>query len=96
MAFDIKAYARRGAETRVAELSQELESIYGAFPELRAQASANAGVVTRRDGEASLALGAAEETPRRRRWNMSAAQKRAVSQRMKRYWAGRRRAKKGD
>ena len=34
-ASDLKAYARRGAEARVAELTAELNDIYKAFPDLR-------------------------------------------------------------
>ena len=77
--FDLKEYARRGAETRVAELTAELSEIYRTFPELRA-----------RKGAAS---GASASAGRRRRKPMTAAQKKAVSIRMKKYWAGRRKAK---
>ena len=33
--FDLKAYARRGAEARLAELNDEIRAIYAAFPDLR-------------------------------------------------------------
>ena len=33
--IDLKAYARRGAEARIAELTTELNDIYKAFPDLR-------------------------------------------------------------
>ena len=33
--IDLKAYARRGAEARIAELTAELNDIYKAFPDLR-------------------------------------------------------------
>jgi hypothetical protein len=80
--FDLKAYARRGAEARISELTAELNEIYRVFPDLgrgatRAPAS-NAGAGRRR----------------RKRKPMSAAQKAAVSKRMKAYWA-KRNAKKG-
>lgn len=75
--FDLKEYARRGAEARVAELTQELASIYRAFPGLRRGGSAAA---------------ASASGPVRRRKPMSAAQKREVSRRMKKYWAERRKA----
>jgi hypothetical protein len=70
--FDLKAYARQGAATRVAELNAELAAIYRVFPDLRGGVKANA--------------------PRRKRKRpgMTAAQKVAVSKRMKRYWAARR------
>jgi hypothetical protein len=73
----MKEYARRGAQARVEELTQELAAIYRAFPELRrggaSAPSAPAGAV-------------------RRRKPMSAAMKREVSRRMKKYWADRRKA----
>ena len=78
--IDIKEYARRGAMARVAELQTELAGIYSTFPELR-----------RTD-----VAGDAETAPRRargRRKPMTAAQRRAVSQRMRKYWAARRKAK---
>jgi hypothetical protein len=72
--FDLKEYARRGAEARVAELTRELAEIYRTFPGLRRRVAAPAPAG-------------------RRRKPMSAAQKKAVSVRMKKYWAARRRAK---
>ena len=75
--FDLKQYALRGAQARVQELQQELTSIYRAFPGLR-----------RRGGAAA----AASDRPVRRRKPMSAAMKREVSRRMKKYWAERRKA----
>jgi len=75
--FNLKEYARRGAEARAKELTAELSEIYRAFPDLRGQG-----------GRGARASGAAT----RRRKSMSAAQKKAVSQRMKKYWAARRKA----
>jgi hypothetical protein len=87
--FDFNSYARRGAEVRLAELNQELAAIYAAFPDLRSGRGA-------RGGRKQAALAApASATPRaRKRRGMSAAQRKAVSARMKRYWAERRKAKK--
>ena len=73
--FDLREYARRGAEARVRELTLELAAIYRAFPDLR---------------RLSPAGGAAPAGKVRRRRSMSAAQKREVSRRMKKYWANRR------
>jgi hypothetical protein len=75
----MKEYARRGARARVEELTQELAAIYRAFPELRR-------------GGASAAAPARAGAVRRRK-PMSAAQRREVSRRMKKYWADRRKAK---
>ena len=81
--FDVNKYARLGAEARAAELSAELAAIYRAFPGLRGRGG-RAGT--------SDAVTAVVGT-RRLRKPMTAAQKRAVSIRMKKYWAGRRKAK---
>jgi len=78
--FDVSKYARLGAEARAAELRAELAEIYRAFPALRA------------GGGRPAAAGAAEPGSRRRRKPMTAAQKKAVSIRMRKYWAGRRKA----
>jgi hypothetical protein len=80
--FDLKAYARRGAEARIAELTAELNDIYKAFPDLRRGSTRSATATTGTGGR------------RRRRKPMSAAQKVEVSKRMKKYWAAQR-AKKG-
>jgi hypothetical protein len=80
--FDMKAYARRGAEARAAELTAELNDIYKAFPDLRRGSARSATATTGTGGR------------RRRRKPMSAAQKVEVSKRMKKYWAAQR-AKKG-
>lgn len=93
--FDMKGYARRGAEARLPELNQELEAIFGAFPDLRQskpgrgaspKAAASAG-----GAEAGNGRALASDAPVRRRKPMSAAQKKAVGLRMKKYWAERRR-----
>lgn len=82
--FDIKGLARRGAQLRVAELNAELAQLYRAFPELRSGAP---GRMSRQTSAAS----AGPATRSRRR--MTAAQRKEVSLRMKRYWAQRRKAK---
>ena len=77
--FDVNRYARLGAEARAAELGAELAEIYRAFPGLRAKSGG--------------AAGAAGAVTVRRRKPMTAAQKKAVSIRMKKYWASRRKDK---
>ena len=72
--FDLRQYARNGAQARAAELRKELAAIYKAFPELR------------------RAEGTRGNTGGGRRKPMSAAQRKAVSARMKKYWASRRKA----
>lgn len=82
--LDLKDLARRGAIARLAELQAETAAILRAFPDLRRGAS-SAGYTD--DGTT------VRSNRRRRRKPMSAAQKRAVSVRMKAYWAQRRAAK---
>jgi hypothetical protein len=82
--FDLKEYARRGAQARVAELNTELAGIYQAFPDMRRRrAAVNSSTAGSQMPSSSRA---------RRRSNMSPAQRRAVSARMKKYWSERRKA----
>ncbi|MGH9239406.1 MAG: hypothetical protein ACRD3G_15300 [Vicinamibacterales bacterium] len=77
--FDLRAYARDGARARAAELQAELAKIYRIFPDLRSST-----------GGGRKAAGPGRRA--RRRKAMTAAQKKAVSLRMKKYWASRRKA----
>jgi hypothetical protein len=81
---ELKRLQVLGAQARIEALRAEIESIVDNFPEL---AKGNAGLAT----SAKKAAGAGQG--RRRNWNMSAAQRRAVSARMKKYWAARRKEK---
>ena len=81
--FDVNKYARMGAEARAAELNAELADIYSAFPALRRGRPAAAAAASNDAGDAPA---------RRNRKPMTAAQKKAVSIRMKKYWAGRRKS----
>jgi Arc/MetJ family transcription regulator len=76
--------ARLGAVARLAELRQEEAAIRQAFPDLFRGRGRRAG---------ALAQAAEGSTgPRRRRRSaMTAAARKAVSERMKRYWAERKR-----
>ena len=83
--------ARKGAEHRYEELKAEIASLVKNFPHLTARAnqrvaSAAAKGWTAIEGEA--------EQVRRRSRKMSASARKAVSDRMKKYWAERRKAKK--
>ena len=75
--------ARLGAEARLTALEAERIAILGRFPDLAAVQAASASQPARR------------QTGRggRRRHRMSAAARRAVSVRMKKYWANRRKSK---
>jgi hypothetical protein len=76
----LRQWAVKGAEQRLQEIAAEAAAIYQAFPELRdrsPRAAAPAAVVT-------------AAAKRGRRGNMTAAQRKAVSERMRKYWAARR------
>jgi hypothetical protein len=82
-------WARRGAEARWHELQAEVESLVELFPHLAGRSHG-----TKRKGEKSTRA-TSEAVPRKRkRSRMSAAQKKAVSARMKKYWTERRKAAK--
>jgi len=83
--------AKRGAAARLQDLKHEAEMLIELFPHLRDSfdkdelpisfiVARGSGRLTRRDGV------------RRKRKRMSAAARRAVSLRMKKYWAARRKA----
>ena len=79
--------ARKGAVHRYQELKAEIASLLKAFPHLRYGSAVSPAMPD-----------AVEEPPlrpsRRRRPKMSPAQRKAVSLRMKKFWAARRMAKK--
>ena len=77
----LERFARIGAAARLAELEREREDLLRSFPDLRGTKS--------RDAEVTSII-----RRRRKKIVMTAAQRKAVSERMKRYWAGRRKAAK--
>lgn len=76
----LRELARAGAEVTLHRLRAEIAAIERTFPELASP--------TRRQ----VAAQAATATVKRRTRRMSAAARKAVSQRMRRYWAERRKA----
>ena len=87
--LDLKDLARRGAIARLAELQAESAAILKQFPELKK--IGRAGVAYTDDG--TTILPGRSSRSRRGRRPMSAAQRNAVSVRMRKYWAARRKAK---
>jgi hypothetical protein len=82
--------ARRGAHHRYQELKAELDSLIHHFPDLaRGVVKKGRKAIKSAEGEIAQAM----ERSRVRR-KMSAAARKAVSQRMKKYWAARRKTKK--
>jgi hypothetical protein len=82
----LRRLARLGAIARLEQLQQEEGAIRAEFPELF-------GRGRRAAGRGSSVAVAADTGQRRRRRRMSAAARKAVSQRMRKYWAERRKAK---
>lgn len=80
----LQRLARRGAQAVLDELEREAAAIRRAFPDL----FRGRGRARKAGGDGAAAAG----RPRRRR-GMSPAARKAVSERMKKYWAERRRAK---
>jgi hypothetical protein len=88
-ASDLRAWAVKGAEQRLLEIAEEARTIFQAFPELR---GAGRGFDFQRSATRHTGGTAdAGASPRRRR-RMSAAARKAVGARMKKYWAERRKA----
>ena len=81
----LRRLARLGARARLEQLRQEEAAIRAEFPELFGRGRKKA---------AGKGHAAASGTRRRRR-AMSAAGRKAVSERMRKYWAERRKAKAG-
>lgn len=79
---DLLKLARTGAAARVAELRQEIDSIFRAFPDLR-----KSGGVAAASGPVS-----GKRKPGLRGW--TPAQRKAAAERMKKYWSARKGAKK--
>jgi hypothetical protein len=85
---ELRRLAKLGAHLRLDELDSERRAVHAAFPDL-----ATAARRTRRQPAAKPAPAARAEKPAPKRRTMSAAQRKAVSERMKKYWAERRKAK---
>jgi hypothetical protein len=88
----ILEYAKRGAEARLQDLIHEAQMLIELFPHLRDSFDKDelpiSFIVARGSGRL-------ERNPaKRRRRRMSAAARKAVSLRMKKYWAARRKAKR--
>jgi hypothetical protein len=88
MPIDMESLARVGAQRRIAELMVEVEQLRSAFPDL----DGGPGHKGRGRPQATESDGNDGAAQKRKRKAMSPAQKRAVGQRMKTYWANRRSA----
>jgi len=87
---DLNKYARIGAAMKLAELEHEIAALRRAFPGLTSATAASKTPAT------PAAKAAPVGKPARRRGRkrpMSAAERKAVSERMKKYWAERNKTK---
>jgi hypothetical protein len=88
---ELKGLARLGAKSRLEELRREETAIRRAFPDLfRGRGSSQAAAS---DASAEAGGDGRRRRRRRRRSTMSPAARKAVSERMKKYWASRRKTK---
>ena len=84
--------AKRGAEVRFRELVQEAKSLIGLFPHLRDSFDRDElplSFIIRRDA-GPVTRARAGQRPRQRK--LSTAARKAISDRMRKYWAARRKA----
>ncbi len=95
---DMRRFARLGAMKRLDDMRREEAAIRHTFPELFAGATAAAapkattGIKAKQAARASKGTAPAKA---RKRSTMSSAMRKEVSDRMKKYWAARRKAKNG-
>ena len=98
---DLRRFARLGAMKRLDDIRREEAAIRQTFPELFAGATAAAAPKSGTARKASTASKAgkaskaAAPAKARKRSTMSPAMRKEVSERMKKYWAARRKAKNG-
>lgn len=87
---DLRRFARLGAMRRLEDIRREEAAIRATFPELF-----DGNAPRRATPVAAPAAPRAKKAAKRggTRSNMSPAMRKAVSERMKKYWAGRRKAK---
>ena len=77
---DLRRFAILGAEARLLKIAEEAAAIYTVFPELR----------DKRDDASGQASSGRAGVRRRTRRSLDSDQRKAVSERMKKYWAERR------
>jgi hypothetical protein len=85
--------ARLGAQARLIQLDAEIAAIRAAYPESTGQIAKRGRKPGRKPAAAAGSVEKPAATRPRKRYRMSAEAKKVVSERMKRYWAERRKAK---
>jgi hypothetical protein len=89
---ELQKYAQLGAKAQMSEHLTAMQTIFGAFPDLKASALASLGGTN--GFHPPAANGEADPAPVRKRRKMSAAARKAISLRMKARWAERNAKKK--
>ncbi len=89
---DLRGWAVKGAEQRLLEIAEEARAIFQAFPELRQQGRGFNLQSTGTPRTKPATRRASASGGRRPRRPMTAAERKAVGARMKKYWAERRKA----
>ncbi len=84
----LRNLAKLGAQARLEQIEMERRAILATFPEL-----GGGGRRPGRPARSEQATEAPAKRRRRRRRTMNAAQRKEVSERMRKYWAERRKAK---
>jgi hypothetical protein len=101
MPMDMKALAQLGARARLSQLQEEISDLQRAFPDLGSRGTQPVRRRGRRARTAPDSVAVQAEAPqeaapasKRKRKPMTAAQKKSVGERMRKYWAARRKAEK--
>ncbi len=95
---DFRRFARLGAMKRLDDIRREEAAIRQAFPELFSgarPATAPRPAAAVEGATRAKSTKSTRTAKSRKPFTMSTAMRRAVSERMKKYWAGRRKAKNG-
>ena len=92
---DMRRFARLGAMKRLDDIRREEAAIRASFPELFAGDRPMRTTTATAGAKAAKTVKTAKTAAARKRNSMSPAMRKEVSTRMKKYWAGRRKAKNG-
>jgi hypothetical protein len=88
--FDLHSFARAGAIARIKEIQAEIAAITKIFPHLQFGSALSPAMPDSADVGTKSTVRSRKRRRKKAIW--SAAQRKAVSERMKRYWAKQRRA----
>jgi hypothetical protein len=90
----LKELAKRGAEMRLRELLEEVRSIHQMFPDLKDGTGTHGASRKQPEEPVQEAATATPSTPKARKRGWTAAQRQQAAERMKAYWAKRKKQKR--